>query len=345
MLYSLQSEQDLARLEDVCRDRILNSSDFSISVDGIDSDKSNELEQAIRNRLLQSTIRRIRTTFRSQLNPAAGATTLRVTIQPGNSSNRLAQIVEEESVRILELASSRWRERVDKRGVTAETNELSVSIHTLTESQQLEPAQDQLNEKVADFPISWEVGPDGVANVRCSATELGGDEICDWDGLSTEMSGKYGSAIPWKPVWRPPPPDPDTGKAQPTWLFYVKLDNPDWNTALLTISDGAPFGIGSNRALFGLDSILRQEKEMWYWNSCVGNAVKFYHPGKDRGSMDVQAIDVDMPPYPPSPIPSLLFRKPGFLGIWYDVGSFPLYHTRFARWFGGTQSIFKWVDD
>jgi hypothetical protein len=40
---------------------------------------------------------------------------------------------------------------------------------------------------------------------------------------------------------------------------------------------------------------------------------------------------------------TIVFRKPGFWGIWHDVGHFPA--TQFWRAYGGTVADFMWSID
>ena len=178
---------------------------------------------------------------------------------------------------------------------------------------------------------------------------LGGDEIGPglsslWDDLTSGLEQKYGAPIPWKPTWRPPPPDPDTGEQFSDWVFAVALDDAPFNWAKLQIEDGAPEGVGAGQVLIGLANGTSWAKEAWYWNTCSGITNGVGQSGTNL-TPNFMRIDIDTPPYPPNPIPSMVFRKPGFLGVWHDVGHFPLFHTRFADFFGGTKATFTWVVD
>jgi hypothetical protein len=122
------------------------------------------------------------------------------------------------------------------------------------------------------------------------------------------------------------------------------LDNAPFNYAKLTLENGAPDGVTAGQVLIGLANGTDWAKEVWYWNSCVGNLMVIRQTGPNLTPNFMQ-VNIDLPPYPPNAIPSMVFRKPGFLGFWHDVGHFPLFHTRFAEFFGGTKATFTWVID
>jgi hypothetical protein len=149
---------------------------------------------------------------------------------------------------------------------------------------------------------------------------------------------QYGRPVPWRPAWQPPP----TGGT--SWPIAVYLDNAPFNIARLDVYDGAPYSLAENEFILGLANATTWAKKIYYWQSCVGRVVSVSQSGKSSVP-DEARIAIDMPPYPPSPIPSLLFRKPGFLGSWHDVGHFPYFHTNFSAFFGGTRSVFTWMVD
>jgi hypothetical protein len=161
-----------------------------------------------------------------------------------------------------------------------------------------------------------------------------------WDDVAHD----FGSPVPWKPVWHGPP-DPDhPGSELPSWVIAIALDNAPFNYAKLTLENGAPDGVTAGQVLIGLANGTDWAKEVWYWNSCVGNLMVIRQTGPNLTPNFMQ-VNIDLPPYPPNAIPSMVFRKPGFLGFWHDVGHFPLFHTRFAEFFGGTKATFTWVID
>jgi hypothetical protein len=56
-------------------------------------------------------------------------------------------------------------------------------------------------------------------------------------------------------------------------------------------------------------------------------------------------VNIDVPPWPDDPTPSMVFRKSGFVGVWHDVGHYPLFDTAFPEFFGGTKATFTWQMD
>jgi hypothetical protein len=103
----------------------------------------------------------------------------------------------------------------------------------------------------------------------------------------------------------------------------------------LLVEPGAPFGIGANQTQVGLASSVSWAKEIVAWNLCRG-----------RLSSVFQATTNSTPTFMLlqrgcDGADTIIFRKPGFLGIWYDIGHFD--DRLFWTVFGGRRLTFTWL--
>lgn len=127
----------------------------------------------------------------------------------------------------------------------------------------------------------------------------------------------------------------------PLWQIAVSLDNRGWNWAMLALSDGASASppVPKNQVLVGLASGTSWAKEIWVQNYCSGRIGSVFQSGTNAIP---NRIMLDSPACF-SGADTIVFRKPGFLGIWHDVGYFGT--TEFWPAFGGTVADFTWIID
>jgi hypothetical protein len=125
------------------------------------------------------------------------------------------------------------------------------------------------------------------------------------------------------------------------WIIAVKLDTPGWCWAALTLSDGAAANppVPKSQVVIGLSNATSWSKEIWADNLCSGRTASVFQSGT---SSTVQRMRLDAPQCWAG-ADTIVFRKPGFLGIWHDVGYFP--PEFFWAAFGGTVADFRWVFD
>jgi hypothetical protein len=157
-------------------------------------------------------------------------------------------------------------------------------------------------------------------------------------GVPGDRIGLGGPPYPWwsaSGAFIPPP-----GGTSP-WVIAVRLDTPGWNWARLTLSDGALANppVPKNQVLVGLTNATSWAKEIWADNLCSGRTIAVFQSGT---SSTVQRMRLDAPQCWAG-ADTVVFRKPGFLGIWHDVGHFP--PEFFWPAFGGTLADFRWVFD
>ena len=131
-----------------------------------------------------------------------------------------------------------------------------------------------------------------------------------------------------------PPPGPG-----PAWIVALRMD--PWCYARMRIANGATASppVPKNQALIGLANLTSWAKEIWASNLCIGRVASVSQSGTN--AIPVRML-LDMPSCNQG-MDTIVFRKPGFLGIWHDVAHFA------GEWFwaalGGTVTDFTWVFD
>lgn len=94
-----------------------------------------------------------------------------------------------------------------------------------------------------------------------------------------------------------------------------------------------------NQVLVGLANGTDWAKEIWSENVCSGRLGSVYQDGPN---LTPRRMLLNMPTCREG-TDTIVFRKPGFWGIWHDVGHFP--PELFWQAFGGTVADFTWVTD
>jgi hypothetical protein len=169
------------------------------------------------------------------------------------------------------------------------------------------------------------ITPSGITNV-CATAPPGGTELSLFD------------PPPWKPGvdlsgWQGPRPGVDD------WDITVFLDDAPFNIAHLLLESGGPMGLSRDQILLGLANETDWEKEIWTWNRCDGRALGVRRAGQIQAPQSIilnrrQGRETS----------TLVFRKPGFLGEWQDIGHFapgdPFWNN-----FGQTIATFTWIVD
>jgi hypothetical protein len=161
--------------------------------------------------------------------------------------------------------------------------------------------------------------------------------ICASDVPGYTIPGFGSNPIPWFAggTWTPPP------SGNPFWTIAVVLDGPAWNWARLILHDGATFDppVSKNETVIGLANETDWAKEIWFDNLCSGRT----------GSLFVSGFDLEPRRTRLSPAgcysgtDTIVFRKPGFFGIWEDIGHWQ--PSEFWKMFGGTRGDYTWVID
>jgi hypothetical protein len=125
------------------------------------------------------------------------------------------------------------------------------------------------------------------------------------------------------------------------WIIAVALDNVPWNVARLRLRNGATAQppVPENQVLVGLANGTDWPKEIWAANLCSGRLGSVYQEGPNSIP---RRLLLDAPSAREG-ADTIVFRKPGFFGIWHEVGYFP--PELFWRAFGGTVIDFTWVTD
>jgi hypothetical protein len=125
----------------------------------------------------------------------------------------------------------------------------------------------------------------------------------------------------------------------------MMLDSAPFNMARVIVADGATFSppVSMTEALIGLANATSWDKEIWADNLCSGRIGSVFQAGTNataRRMLLQQAVCREG-------ADTVVFRKPGFFGIWHDVGHFPPGSGPggFWRFFGGTVADFTWVVD
>jgi hypothetical protein len=139
-------------------------------------------------------------------------------------------------------------------------------------------------------------------------------------------------------VWTPPPNAPP---GDDSWVIAVALDSAPFNYARLILRNGATFDppVRRDQVLVGLANATDWAKEIWADNLCSGRLASVYQDGPDT-TPHRMLLGV---PNCRDGTDTIVFRKPGFFGIWHDVGHFP--PELFWQAFGGTVADFTWVID
>jgi hypothetical protein len=105
----------------------------------------------------------------------------------------------------------------------------------------------------------------------------------------------------------------------------------------LVVEPGAPFGIGPSEMLVSLASEVGWAKEIIAWNLCRGRLASVFQGGANstpsfmRLQRGCDGTD------------TIVFRKPGFLGIWDNIANFDF--ALFWTVFGGRRLTFTWIGD
>jgi hypothetical protein len=140
--------------------------------------------------------------------------------------------------------------------------------------------------------------------------------------------------IPWQP-WRDPAPDRNF------WAVTLNLDSAPFNIARLTVREGARNNppVGSDQALIGLANTTDWAKEIWGFNLCSGRLGSVFQEGPNSTPRTMLLSRASCR----EGADTIVFRKPGFFGIWHDVGHFAA--GSFWRIFAGTVATFTWNVD
>jgi hypothetical protein len=133
-----------------------------------------------------------------------------------------------------------------------------------------------------------------------------------------------------------PPPS-----GTPPWVIAVSLDSAGWNWARLLLSDGAAASppVPKSQVVVGLANSTSWAKEIWAQNFCMGRIASVFQSGTNTTPNRIRLDRAVCW----SGADTIVFRKPGFWGIWHDVGHFGA--TAFWQAFGGTIADFTWVFD
>jgi hypothetical protein len=116
-------------------------------------------------------------------------------------------------------------------------------------------------------------------------------------------------------------------------------DNQDTTTdsLILMVEPGGPYGIGPNEMLIGLGTgAVNSDKEIVAWNLVQGKVASISRaPNMQPIYMQIYngCTGTD----------TIIFRAPGFLGIWYDIANFD--YALFWSVFGGKRLTFTWMRD
>jgi hypothetical protein len=97
--------------------------------------------------------------------------------------------------------------------------------------------------------------------------------------------------------------------------------------------------VSKNQALIGLANQTDWAKEIWVENLCAGRTASVFQSGTNSAPNRMRLDQAECW----QGADTIVFRKPGFWGIWHDVGHFP--PGLFWQAFGGTWADFSWVVD
>ncbi|QBR92719.1 hypothetical protein [Nocardioides euryhalodurans] len=179
--------------------------------------------------------------------------------------------------------------------------------------------------------VAATTGSDRAADgVRVCATRIPGDVITI-DPVPWWQGG--GWRLPSGP--RPPGLPPDA------WVVAIYLDQHGWNAARMVVlprrpTDPAGSFLPKSDSLVGLSNDTDWAKEIRAENVCSGSVRSVFQPGRSASTrwMTLGAASGD------DGEDTVLFRKPGFLGIWHDVGHFR--SDQYWAAFGGTSVDYRW---
>ena len=135
-------------------------------------------------------------------------------------------------------------------------------------------------------------------------------------------------------AWIPPPDGSND------YVIAMWIDN--WNVLQLKVFNGATSDppVPKNQVDVGLKAVTDWPKEIWANNLCFGRASAVFHPGNSQTAMNRLRLDE---PVCWEGIDTIVFRKPGFWGVWHDIAH--LAPQQFWRVFGGTKINFIWITD
>jgi hypothetical protein len=150
-------------------------------------------------------------------------------------------------------------------------------------------------------------------------------------------TGTVGTTVPWftNGRWNPPP------GGRSFWRIGVLFDSAPFNEGRLIVRDGSTFNppVRKDQALVGLANATDWAKEIWADNLCSGRIGSVFQEGTNatpRRMLLDRAVCREG-------ADTIVFRKPGFFGIWHDVGHFA--SERFWEAFGGTWGDYTWEID
>ncbi len=175
----------------------------------------------------------------------------------------------------------------------------------------------------------------GAAGIRpavcvCTADRYGDripvETAADPEGRPLLQNGQP----PWRPVWRGQSPTQDY------WIIAVYLNDTGMDAARLLLRNGAPESVGPNEVIIGLANNTVWAKEIWAYNYCAGRQASVVADGNTSAYnyMRLQRGECREGTH------AIVFRKPGFLGWWFDIGHIEL--RTFWDFFGGTICEFTW---
>jgi len=125
------------------------------------------------------------------------------------------------------------------------------------------------------------------------------------------------------------------------YVIAVRLDSASWNWPLLLLSDGATASppVAKSQVVVGLAKRTSWAKEICAQNFCTGRIASVFQSGTNTTPNRIRLDHAVCW----SGADTIVFRKPGFLGVWHNVGHFGA--TAFWKAFGGTVADFSWVFD
>lgn len=95
---------------------------------------------------------------------------------------------------------------------------------------------------------------------------------------------------------------------------------------IMEVSDDTSMGVGPGETIVEFVNEVVSDKEIWAWNSCQGRLATLFQPGLQPGqtpTVNSVRLSLTRPAIFGDPGPTtLVFRKPGFFGIWMDIGHF-----------------------
>jgi hypothetical protein len=206
---------------------------------------------------------------------------------------------------------------------------IEVGISGQLASQSRQERMHQVLRAVVDEELEQSSGSARAADVCVCAGGVPGDRInLTQEEIRWYVNGK----------WTPPS---STAPGQDFWVIAVALDSAPFNYARLVLRNGATFNppVASDQVLVGLANATDWAKEIWALNLCSGRLGSVYQEGPNS----TPRRTLLSAPSCREGADTIVFRKPGFWGIWHDVGHFP--PELFWRAFGGTVADFTWVVD